>query len=172
MHALPRFAHRGKAGDLRRRQAAYFKNVINLFGLFNYYNSHSVCADITLNRQYLMKIISKILQPAICKSLVPISMFATVGVVSPLTEVIQVCCITIFVMQILHVLVVPSHEFYNYSNLHFAVLCQRRPKLRPILTGPRDAMLELIRVRRTCKIKKRSVCQWVYRKREILYPPV
>ena len=87
MLPLPRFAHRTKAGHLRRRQAAYFKNVIFFFELFNYCNSHSVCAGITLNPQYLMKIISRILQPGICESLIPISMFATTTmVVSPLTR--------------------------------------------------------------------------------------
>ena len=48
------------------------------------YISHSVRADITLNRRFLMKIISRILQPAICESMVRLSsMFATVGMLFP-----------------------------------------------------------------------------------------
>jgi hypothetical protein len=70
-----------------------------------------------------MKIISRILQPAICESLVPISMFAqsTVGVVSTLTVIINCIILVMQTVVLNHSMQAVVHSIYILQVLVFEV---------------------------------------------------
>ena len=92
MHALSRFALRKKAEYVGHGQEAYLNNVIILFFLLGhviliFILKFLFLTGIKMNHQYLMKIISRILQRPICEIMMHhLSMLFTVGVISPIAR--------------------------------------------------------------------------------------